>query len=52
MYQHHNTIRYRISKIKEISYTEADISGFYEELAIAVMIDEIINNVNIPKNML
>jgi len=52
MYQHHNTIRYRVSKIKEISYTEANISGFYEELAIAIMIDEIIDNVNIPKNIL
>ena len=52
MYQHHNTIRYRIAKIRELSYSETDISGFYEQLSIALMIDDLVNNVNIPKNIL
>lgn len=52
MYQHHNTIRYRISKIREIAYVESEISGFYEQLAIALRIDDIIHDVKIPKNIL
>jgi len=36
LFQHGNTIRYRISKIKELLNLEEEISGFYEQLAVLI----------------
>lgn len=44
LFQHGNTIRYRIKKIKELLPIESDISGFYEQLAFMVRIYIAINN--------
>lgn len=38
LFQHGNTIRYRIKKIKEILSIEENISGFYEQLAFMVRV--------------
>lgn len=44
LFQHNNTIRYRIDRINKILNTNCDIEHFYEELAIAIRIHNIINN--------
>jgi hypothetical protein len=43
LFQHGNTIRYRIDKIRKILNLDTDSSHFYEELALAIRIYNIIN---------
>lgn len=43
LFQHGNTIRYRIDKIRKILDLETDNCHFYEELALAIRIYNIIN---------
>lgn len=43
LFQHGNTIRYRIDKIRKILNLDNDSSHFYEELAMAIRIYNIIN---------
>lgn len=38
LFQHGNTIRYRIKKIKELLCIEENISGFYEQLAFMIRV--------------
>jgi DNA-binding PucR family transcriptional regulator len=38
LFQHGNTTRYRVKKIKELLSIEKDISGFYEQLSFMVRI--------------
>ncbi|WP_176461664.1 PucR family transcriptional regulator [Anaeromicrobium sediminis] len=44
LFQHGNTIRYRIKKIKGLLHIESDTSGFYEQLAFMVRVYMIMNN--------
>lgn len=43
LYQHSNTIRYRIDRISKVLRKKNDIKHFYEELAVAIRIHNILN---------
>lgn len=45
LFQHNNTIRYRIERISKILYKNCDNIHFYEELAIGIRIYNLLNNV-------
>lgn len=45
LFQHDNTIRYRINKMKEILGMEGLDGSFYEQLSIAIKIHKIITNI-------
>lgn len=44
LYQHENTIRYRINKIKKLLDLEHEVTKFIEQISIGIKIDKLINN--------